>query len=216
MYTLEHKIFFSDECKIKRLTAGLSLGDAWAVRSAWVMGVLGKKNVEIGKWTYVWGDSKIYVFSFKDTVKIGKFCSIADGVKILSGGEHGHRMRVANYPIRAHMLNIKSYPDALSRGPVVIGNDVWLGSHALILSGVNIGDGAVVGAGAVVVKDIPPYAIVVGNPAKIIGYRFSEEIIMKLLEIKWWNWNDERIISCSNEFYGDINNFLSRYSNELS
>lgn len=70
---------------------------------------------------------------------------------------------------------------------VIIGNDVWIGSHALILGGVKIGDGAVIGAGAVVTKDVPPYAVVGGVPARIIKYRFSQEIIDKLLEIKWWN-----------------------------
>lgn len=77
----------------------------------------------------------------------------------------------------------------------MIGHDVWLGRNALILSGVNIGDGAVIGAGAVVVKDIPPYAIAAGNPARVIRYRFDRQQIAALEKIQWWNWDDSKINS---------------------
>ena len=77
--------------------------------------------------------------------------------------------------------------------PIKIENDVWIGIQSLILDGVTIGDGAVIGARTVVTKDVPPYAIVVGSPARIIKYRFNEEVIQRLLEIKWWNLSDEEI-----------------------
>ena len=80
-----------------------------------------------------------------------------------------------------------------TKGDVTVGNDVWIGYGATILSGVTIGDGAVIGTHAVVTKDVPPYAIVAGNPGKIVKYRFSEEIINKFLEIKWWDWDYEQI-----------------------
>jgi len=81
-----------------------------------------------------------------------------------------------------------------SKGPIIIGSDVWVGYKALILSGVRIGDGAVIGARSVVSKDIPPYAIAVGSPIVIKKYRFSEEVIKELLRIQWWNWPDEKIV----------------------
>jgi virginiamycin A acetyltransferase len=83
--------------------------------------------------------------------------------------------------------------DAESKGDTIVGNDVWFGRECMILPGIKIGDGAVIAAGAVVVQDVPPYAVVGGNPAKIIKYRFSEEIIEELLKIQWWNWDLDKI-----------------------
>ena len=91
------------------------------------------------------------------------------------------------------MLNDKEFYNDIP-SPVQIGNDVWIGSNATVLGGITVGDGAVVAAGAVVTKDVPPYAIVGGIPAKVIRYRFEPEKIKKLLEIQWWNWDDETII----------------------
>lgn len=86
---------------------------------------------------------------------------------------------------------IEGHPS--TKGDVDIGNDVWIAKEAVILSGVKIGDGAVIGAGAVAAKDVPPYAIVVGNPARIVRKRFDEETIQRLLQIKWWDWDDTQI-----------------------
>ena len=83
--------------------------------------------------------------------------------------------------------------DAESKGDTIVGNDVWFGRECMILPGIKIGDGAVIAARAVVVQDVPPYAVVGGNPAKIIKYRFSEEIIEELLKIQWWNWDLDKI-----------------------
>ena len=98
---------------------------------------------------------------------------------------------------------------------VIIGNDVWIGAHTTIVNGVRIGTGAVIGAGAVVTKDIPPYAIVVGNPAHVIKYRFSEDVIHKLLAIKWWNWSPEKILA-NEKLFLNIEKFIERhYSSDL-
>ncbi len=126
---------------------------------------------------------------------IGKFCSIADNVTVFLGGNHRTDW-ISTYPFPAfdsfpEAKNIEGY--VATKGNIIIGNDVWIGSHVSILSGVTIGDGAVIGAFSVVAKDVPPYAIVAGNPARIIRYRFSEGVIKALLELQWWNWPIEKI-----------------------
>lgn len=127
---------------------------------------------------------------------IGKFCSIAWNVSI-GGADHDYtRMTQHSFLYNSHD---KIRPDNLDiaydrfETPVIIGNDVWIAAGAVITRGVNIGDGAVIGANAVVTKDIPPYAIAVGNPAKVIKYRFNEEIIELMLQLKWWDWEIDKI-----------------------
>ncbi len=146
---------------------------------------------EIGDWTY--GSPKVLSFLNGGTLKIGRFCSISTGVTILLGGEHRYDW-VTTYPFKVVCHEARAFPIHLrSKGPVVIGNDVWIGYGATILSGVAIGDGAVIAAGSVVAKSVPPYSIVAGNPARVAKYRFSEEQIEALLDIRWWDWPFERI-----------------------
>jgi acetyltransferase-like isoleucine patch superfamily enzyme len=124
---------------------------------------------------------------------IGKYCSIGTNVILFLGGEHRIDW-VSTYPFPVLWAEAKSIPGHPStKGDVVIGNDVWIGFGVTILSGVRIADGAAIGAGSVVARDIPPYAIAAGNPAQIIRYRFDEEIVRRLLQIKWWNWPDEKV-----------------------
>jgi acetyltransferase-like isoleucine patch superfamily enzyme len=151
-------------------------------------------EMEVGKWTY---GNPIIVFGQEKSVKIGNFCSIAPGVQIMIAGDHRVDW-VTTFPFMA--FDERGWPEAknylghpTSKGKVTIGNDVWIGLNALILSGVTIGDGAVIGAHAVVTKDVPPYAIAAGNPAKVVKYRFDPITIDKLLAIAWWNWSDEEI-----------------------
>jgi acetyltransferase (isoleucine patch superfamily)-like protein len=149
-----------------------------------------------GKYTY--GEPNIASYASSSQVLVGNFCSIAQGVTILLGGEH-FLNRVSTYSWHGEAGDYfpasRAFEDSYSKGNVVIGHDVWLGRNALILSGVNIGDGAVIGAGAVVVKDIPPYAIAAGNPARVIRYRFDRQQIAALEKIQWWNWDDSKINS---------------------
>ncbi len=127
-------------------------------------------------------------------VSIGSFCSISRGVVIVTGGVHPVNW-VSTFPFRAQWHLPGAYADGIptSDGDIVIGSDVWIGTEAMILSGVTIGDGAVIAARSVVTRDVPPYAIVAGVPARIIRYRFDQCIIDQLLEIKWWEWDDEQI-----------------------
>lgn len=124
---------------------------------------------------------------------VGSFCSIADNVTVFLGGDHRTDW-VTTYPfghIGPWKWSGKGHPK--TKGDVVIGNDVWLGSGCTIMSGVKIGDGAVIGARSVVTRDVPPYTVAAGNPAKIVKQRFTPDQIAKLLERPWWNLSDERI-----------------------
>lgn len=148
-------------------------------------------NVKVGAFTY--GVPHIAAYRECEKISIGKFCSMADEVRIFAGGEHHHNWG-STYPFAAYFSEFRELEDYhATKGDVSIGNDVWIGYGATILSGVTIGDGAVVGTNAVVTKDVPPYAIVAGNPARIVKYRFEQDVIDKFLEIKWWDWDYEYI-----------------------
>lgn len=170
----------------------------------------------------------------KDTI-IGKFCSIGENVAI---GPSQHPLNwLSTHPFQYNLSfnvvtdkNLKSF----SFKPVVIGNDVWIGNNAIIMDGIKVGDGSIIGANSVVTKDVPPYAIVGGVPAKIIKYRFSEDIIKELLELKWWNLDDKEIaklpfdniekcikqLKSLSEIYPTIGDFFTNcedlYENDLS
>lgn len=106
---------------------------------------------------------------------------------------------VSSFPFSTIFEDVPSIECSTTKGDIVIGSDVWIGSHVIILSGVTIGHGAVIGAGATVTKDVAPYTIVAGNPIRVIRKRFTESQIEKLLQVKWWEWNDEKIaqhVSC--------------------
>ncbi len=133
-----------------------------------------------------------------DKLIIGKFCSIACGTKFLFNSAN-HRMNsLSTYPFPLFFeewgLDRQDVADSWdNKGDIIIGNDVWIGYEAVIMAGVTIGDGAIVGTRAVVTKDVPPYTIVGGVPARPIKKRFSEETIEKLLELQWWDWPPEKL-----------------------
>lgn len=134
----------------------------------------------------------------RDRLIIGKFCSIACGVKFLFNSANHMLSSLSTYPFPIFFeewgLDGKNVANAWdNKGDIIIGNDVWIGYEAIILAGVAVGDGAVIGARAVVTKDVPPYTIVGGVPAKAIRKRFPEETISALLEIKWWDWPQKQI-----------------------
>jgi len=165
------------------------------------------KKYKIGVYTY--GKPKIY--ANENSIEIGSFCSIADGVTIYSGAEHHHDW-ISSYHFSA---KFECKECSTTKGYVSIGNDVWIGDGALILSGVTIGDGAVIAARAVVVKDVKPYSIVGGNPAKHIKFRFDEKHIKQLLNIKWWYWEIEKIRKNFNLILNDdIHAFIKKHTKE--
>jgi len=141
---------------------------------------------EIGRYSCAGSDIRVLYWTDPPPVlKIGAFCTFASLVVIFLDGEH-HTEYITTYP-----LGGDSHPR--SKGGVTIGNDVWIGWDATIMSGVTIGDGAAIGARAVVTKDVEPYTIVAGNPARVIRKRFSDQIIEQLLEARWWNLSDTAI-----------------------
>lgn len=135
-------------------------------------------------------------------LEIGSFCAIGVGVKIILSNHY------YDYPAIEYDFYLKyfgEFPYQLEKNVSVIENDVWIGDNALLLPGIRVGTGAIIGAGAVVTKDVPPYAIVGGNPARIIKYRFAEPVIKELLDSKWWEWDDEKISSNKNFFFRNLN-----------
>ena len=147
---------------------------------------------EIGRWTY--GGLSVLTWGEGATLTVGSFTSIADGVKVFLGGEHRTDWQTTfPFSVLWKPANaICGHPK--TKGDVVIGNDVWIGAEAMIMSGVTVGDGAVIGARSLVAKDVEPYAIVAGNPALIVRKRFSDARIERLLRLKWWDWTDEKIV----------------------
>ncbi|GAA0075876.1 CatB-related O-acetyltransferase [Clostridium sp. CTA-5] len=158
-----------------------------------------------------------YPFVNKDKLIIGKFCSIACGAKFIFNSANHTLKSLSSYPFPIFYeewdstmnvceawdstMNVCEAWDSTmnvceawdNKGDIIIGNDVWIGFEAVIMSGVHIGDGAIIGTRALVTKDVPPYAIVGGIPAQIIRKRFEDSVIEDLLKIQWWNWSTEKI-----------------------
>ena len=167
--------------------------------------VVKNPNIVVGDYTYYDDFENVenfeknvkYHFDFTgDKLIIGKFCMIASDVKFIMNGANHLTDALTTYPfaIFGHgwekAMEGKTYPN---KGDLIIGNDVWIGHNATIMAGVTIGDGAIIATNATVVKDVAPYTIVGGNPAEEIKKRFPEEVIAKLLELQWWNWDIEKI-----------------------
>ena len=166
--------------------------------------------------------TKLSAYDFIFVESIGSFCSFADGVKIVQThfmGVTTHQFLFSSwrYPnLDKYMpkeLQQKVFDGCIASKKTTIGNDVWIGSNAIIIAGVKIGNGAIIGAGAVVTKDVPDYAVVGGVPARIIKYRFDPETINKLQQIQWWNWDDQLIAERFKDFL-DINSFVKKYYRE--
>lgn len=153
--------------------------------------------VEVGRCTY----GRIDIRSdTKNMLKIGNFCSIADKVTFMLGLDHPTNL-ISTYPFKDYFFNGIS---AISKGDIILDDDVWIGYNVTILSGVHIGQGAIVAAGAVVTKDVPPYAIMGGVPAKIVKYRFSSEVVEQLMQLDYGKLTNELIHEHEKELYTPI------------
>ncbi|HMR89161.1 MAG TPA: CatB-related O-acetyltransferase [Saprospiraceae bacterium] len=184
-------------------------------RLCFLKNVVKNPNIIVGDYTYYDDFENVenfeknvkYLFDFVgDKLIIGKFCMIASDAKFIMNGANHLTKGLTTYPFAIfgngweNAMEGKSYP---YKCDIVIGNDVWIGYNATIMAGVNIGDGAIIGANATVVRDVEPYTIVGGNPGAEIKKRFSDETISKLLELKWWNWDIERITANIQHLTGD-------------
>jgi len=163
-----------------------------------------RPNIEVGDYTYYddpdggeqFEKNVLYHFDFiGDRLIIGRFCSIATGVRFLMNGGNHQVETFSSYPFSIFGNGWEAAaPSAWPhRGDTCVGNDVWIGYAVTILPGVTIGDGAVIGSMSVVTGDVPPYAIVGGNPARVIRYRFDDATVARLLALRWWDWDIERI-----------------------
>lgn len=160
-----------------------------------------RPNIIVGEYSYydarpgeTFEDRVLYHYPFlDDRLIIGKFCQIASGVTFVMNGANHKMSGFSTYPFNIFGHGWEQFTPSLAelplKGDTVTGNDVWIGMEALILPGVKIGDGAIIAARSVVSQDIEPYSIVGGNPARMIRKRFSEDVIKRLLKIRWWDWD---------------------------
>jgi virginiamycin A acetyltransferase len=165
-----------------------------------------KRNIIVGDYTYYddpngvenFEKNVLYHFPFiGDKLIIGKFCAIAKDVKFIMNGANHKTSGFSTYPFFIFANGwekvMPKEGELPFKGDTVIGNDVWIGYEATIMPGVKIGSGAIIASKSVVTKDVPPYAVVGGNPAQIMKMRFDEETIQKLLKIAWWEWSAKKI-----------------------
>ncbi|MCB0632844.1 MAG: CatB-related O-acetyltransferase [Lewinella sp.] len=174
-------------------------------RLCFLKNVVKNPNIIVGDYTYYDDFENVehfeknvkYLFDFTgDKLIIGKFCMIASDVTFIMNGANHLTDAITTYPFAIfgngweHAMEGRQYP---FKGDIVIGNDVWIGYNATIMAGVSVGDGAIIATNATVTRNVAPYTIVGGNPAKEIRKRFSEDIIERLLQLKWWDWDIEKI-----------------------
>ena len=173
--------------------------------------VLKHPRINVGEFSYYHNFEELedyasflapYLFPFsEDSLIIGKFVQIAHGVRFITNSANHKLDGFSTYPFNNFMMTSDTTNEDImnmlktpkNKGDSIVGNDVWIGFEAIIMSGVKIGDGAIIGAKSVVTKDVKPYTVVGGNPARFIKQRFDDDIIEILLKIKWWDWSIEKI-----------------------
>ena len=162
--------------------------------------LLGK--ITIGRYSSLWGPNLDIHSNQNAGVLIGNFCSIARNVSFQT---FNHNFKKStSYFIGQNFFNEKWENEKVTKGAIILKNDVWIGTHCVILNGITIENGAIVAANSVVTKDVPPYGIVAGSPAKLIGYRFEPTVIKQLEELAWWDWSDEKISENKTFFENEI------------
>ncbi|MCP5061913.1 MAG: CatB-related O-acetyltransferase [Ignavibacteriae bacterium] len=189
-------------------------------RLCFLKNIIKNPNIIVGDYTYY--DDFEDVYNFEKNVKyhfdfigdkliIGKFCMIASDVTFIMNGANHLTEAITSYPFSIfgedwkNSMDGKSYP---TKGDTIVGNDVWIGYKTIIMPGVKIGDGAIIATNSTVVKEVKPYTIVGGNPAKEIKRRFTDEQIAELLEIKWWDWSIAKVTE-------NVNNLTDKNINKL-
>lgn len=174
----------------------------------YIKNTITRPNIIVGEYTYYDDPENSEDFEkhvthhydfIGDKLIIGKFCAIAKGVEFIMNGANHRMSGVSTYPFNmmggGWEKSTPSLADLPLKGDTIVGNDVWIGQNVTIMPGVHIGDGAIIGANAVVASDIPAYSIAVGNPCSVIKKRFDDSTVRYLLQLKWWDWNPEKIFA---------------------
>lgn len=172
-------------------------------RTVFLKNIISNPQIIVGDYTYYddpediysFEQNVLYLFNFNDEkLRIGKFCQLATGIRFIMNGSNHAMNGISTYPFRVMGEAWANIPmNTTSKGDTVIGNDVWIGNSATIMQGIKIGDGAIIGTNSLVSKDVEPYSIVAGNPARLIRKRFDDETIDFLVKLRWWDWNIEKI-----------------------
>ena len=173
-------------------------------RTVYLKNIITNPQINVGDYTYYddpedvhnFEKNVLYLFDFiGDKLIIGKFCQIATGVRFIMNGANHAMNGFSTYPFKVFggEWASKDPMEVVSKGDTIIGNDVWIGNGATIMQGIKIGDGAIIGTNSLVTKDVEPYTLVGGNPAKEIRKRFDDETIRVLLALKWWDWDTQKI-----------------------
>lgn len=184
----------------------------------YIKNLITKPNIEIGDFTYYNSleadkfETECVVYHYEalgDKLKIGKFCALGENIRFIMNAANHNLSAFTTYPFTAIIgtdgeINTKHLSELPMKGDTVIGNDVWIGENVTILPGVHIGDGAVIGANSVVAKNIPPYSVAAGNPCEVRKKRFDDQTIDFLLNLKWWDWQPDKIfknidVLCGND-----------------
>lgn len=190
------------------------------LRSAYIVGKFRLKGVYVAFGTVIMGDVRIGKYtrintkSHLQSCQIGSCCAIAGRLIVRDSNHSMGYLNMQEYfqkTVLASDVKIAGH----SKGEITIGNGVWIGDSVILLSGVHIGDGAVIGAGSVVTKSIPPYSIAVGNPAKVIKYRFDKEVVEILMKIDWWNWNRSKLKKNLSLFEKDFTGVTAKQAQEI-
>ena len=176
---------------------------AGVTRTCYLKNIIKSPQIIVGDYTYYddiedienFEKNVLYLFELmNDRLIIGKFCQIATGVRFIMNGANHAMDGISTYPFKVFGKSWSEIPmTVVSKGDTVIGNDVWIGNNVTIMQGVTIGDGAIIGTNSLVTKNVEPYTIVGGNPAKLIRKRFSDKDIDALVKLAWWNWPIEKI-----------------------
>lgn len=178
-----------------------SIGEGCVISEARCYG-----EIVLGKFVTITGPGTI-IKSLKEKIYIGSYTSIGQNVCIV---DFNHFFGRVSSSFISHLLFKESYlNDIQTKGPVIIGEDVWIGSNTVILPGITIGRGSIIGAGSIVTKDVPKYSVVFGNPAKIVSRRFENEVIDTLENLRWWEWDNDRIVQYKNIFNIDLKDTIT-------
>jgi virginiamycin A acetyltransferase len=172
-------------------------------RTCYLKNIIKSPQIIVGDYTYYddvedtanFEKNVLYLFEFmNDRLIIGKFCQIATGVRFIMNGANHAMDGVSTYPFKVFGKSWSEIPmNVVSKGDTVIGNDVWIGNNVTIMQGITVGDGVIIGTNSLVTKNVEPYTIVGGNPAKPIRKRFSDKDIDALVKLAWWNWPVDKI-----------------------